>query len=121
MDARSKTSSASPNWKYCEKIVKYALLATLIACNIPSSDEIIADTTDACHKIVEASIPKIVAQTTEATLLACMALVQSVDDAPLLTANNILFNLGCDQLDLLTWDCSHSKICLTTEEIMEEE
>lgn len=86
------------------------------ACDIPSTNEIIDDTTTACQKIIDEKIPEMVArvtaEVTSALLPVCGSLLMSVDNAPRRVAEHVLMNLGCIYYDdTAMWSCKESYIC----------
>lgn len=101
-----------------------ALMLLLLACNLPTAEDVREATSEAadraseiCKATIRQETPGLVATVTAAAVLACASLTEELDDARAVVEASrdmivfqVLVSLGCGW-DGRQWDCSTSLRC----------
>lgn len=89
------------------------VLALLVACNIPTEEDVreaTGDAVDQCRAVLREEVPRIVAEVTVAALAVCTSLGDEVSRSRTDIAYAVLTAMGCSW-DGATWDCATATIC----------
>lgn len=89
------------------------VLALLLACNIPTEEDVreaTGDAVDQCRAVLREEVPHIVAEVTVAALAVCTSLGDEVSRSRTDIAYAVLTAMGCSW-DGTVWDCATATIC----------